>query len=143
MVMQMEIVNLGRSGLKVSRFCLGTMVFGAQCDEPASIAVMDGAAELGFTFFDVADVYPVPPDPQTAGSTEEIVGRWLKGRRDKFAVANKFHGPMGPGPNDRGNSRKHNMEAGGAAVRRHQTDRIDANEGHTHASPTRDKEPMR
>ena len=121
----MEIINLGRSGLKVSRFCLGTMVFGAQCDEAASIAVMDGAAELGFTFFDVADVYPVPPDPQTAGSTEEIVGRWLKGRRERFVVATKFHGPMGPGANQRGNSRKHMIEACEASLRRLQTDRID------------------
>jgi 1-deoxyxylulose-5-phosphate synthase len=126
----MEIVNLGRSGLKVSRLCLGTMVFGAQCEEAASIAVMDAAAELGFSFFDVADVYPVPPDPKTAGSTEEIVGRWLKGRRDQFVVATKFHGPMGPGPNDRGNSRKHMIAACEASLRRLQTDRIDVYYAH-------------
>jgi 1-deoxyxylulose-5-phosphate synthase len=121
----MEIVNLGRHGLKVSRLCLGTMVFGAQCDEPASVAVMDTASELGFNFFDVADVYPVPPDPKTAGSTEEIVGRWLKGRREKFVIATKFNGPIGPGPNDRGASRKHMIEACEGSLRRLQTDRID------------------
>jgi 1-deoxyxylulose-5-phosphate synthase len=121
----MEIVNLGRHGLKVSRLCLGTMVFGAQCDEAASAAVMDAASELGFNFFDVADVYPVPPDPKTAGSTEEIVGRWLKGRRDGFVIATKFNGPMGPGANDRGASRKHMIEACDASLRRLQTDRID------------------
>src|ERR1700682_6284220 len=121
----MEIVNLGRHGLKVSRLCLGTMVFGARADEPTAIAVMDTAAELGFNFLDVADVYPVPPDPQTAGTTEEIVGRWLKGRREQFVVATKFNGPMGPGPNDRGASRKHMIEACEASLRRLQTDRID------------------
>ena len=121
----MDTVNLGRHGLKVSRLCLGTMVFGAQCDEPASIAVMDSAAELGFNFFDVADVYPVPPTLQTAGSTEEIVGRWLKGRRGAYVIATKFNGPMGPGPNHRGASRKHMIEACEASLRRLQTDRID------------------
>jgi 1-deoxyxylulose-5-phosphate synthase len=121
----MEIVNLGRHGLKVSRLCLGTMVFGAQCDESASIAVMDAAHELGFNFFDVADVYPVPPNPKTSGTTEEIVGRWLKGRRENFVIATKFNGPMGPGPNDRGASRKHMIEACEASLRRLQTDRID------------------
>ena len=121
----MDTVNLGRHGLKVSRLCLGTMVFGAQCDEPASIAVMDAAAELGFNFFDVADVYPVPPTLETAGSTEEIVGRWLKGRRSEYVIATKFNGPMGPEPNDRGASRKHMIEACEASLRRLQTDRID------------------
>jgi aryl-alcohol dehydrogenase-like predicted oxidoreductase len=125
-----ETVSLGRSGLKISRFCLGTMVFGAQRDEADSIAVLDGAAELGFTFLDVADVYPVPPDPRTKGRTEEIVGRWLKGRREEFVVATKFHGPMGPGPNDRGNSRKHMIEACEASLRRLQTDRIDVYYAH-------------
>jgi 1-deoxyxylulose-5-phosphate synthase len=126
----MEIVNLGRHGLKVSRLCLGTMVFGAQCDEPASVAVMDAASELGFNFLDVADVYPVPPDLKTAGTTEEIVGRWLKGKRDKFVVATKFNGPMGPGPNDRGTSRKHMIEACEASLRRLQSDRIEVYYAH-------------
>jgi len=121
----MEIVNLGRHGLKVSRLCLGTMVFGAQCDEPASVAVMDAASELGFNFLDLADVYPVPPDLKTAGTTEEIVGRWLKGKRDRFVVATKFNGPMGAGPNDRGTSRKHMIEACEASLRRLQSERID------------------
>ena len=121
----MEVTKAGRTGLKVSRLCLGTMVFGAQCDEKASVAVLDEAAHLGFTFLDAADVYPVPPDPQTAGRTEEILGRWLKGKRGRFVVASKFNGAMGPGANDRGGSRKHILEACEASLRRLQTDTID------------------
>ena len=131
----METVKLGRYGLKVSRVCLGTMVFGAQCDEAASVAVMNAAAELGISFFDVADVYPVPPDPKTAGETESIVGRWLKRRRNEFVVATKFSGPMGPGPNDRGASRRHVLEACEASLRRLQTDHIDIYYAH-HFDPT-------
>src|SRR5579859_1844960 len=121
----MESVRLGRHGLRVSRLCLGTMVFGAQCDEPASGAVLDAADELGFTFLDAADVYPVPPTLETNGRTEEILGRWLKGKRDRFVVATKFVNPMGPGPNDEGASRKHMIEACEASLRRLQTDRVD------------------
>lgn len=121
----METVRLGRHGLKVSRLCLGTMVFGAQCDEAASTAVLDEADALGFTFIDLADVYPVPPRPETSGATEEIVGRWLKGKRQRFVVASKFVNRMGPAANDQGASRKHMIEACEASLRRLQTDRID------------------
>jgi 1-deoxyxylulose-5-phosphate synthase len=121
----MEIVSLGRHGLKVSRLCLGTMIFGTQCDESQSIAILDEAAALGFTFVDTADAYPVPPGQVPAGATEEIVGRWLKGRRNEFVVATKFANPMGQGANDQGASRKHMIEACEASLRRLQTDRID------------------
>ncbi len=121
----MKTVNLGRHGLKVSRLCLGTMVFGAQCDEAASHAVLAEAEELGFSFIDAADVYPVPPDPEKAGATELILGRWLKDRRNRFVVATKFVNAMGPGANDHGASRKHMIEACEASLRRLQTDRID------------------
>ena len=121
----METVNLGRHGLRVSRLCLGTMVFGAQCDEAASVAVLDEAEKLGFTFIDVADAYPVPPKLETAGATEEIVGRWLKGKRERFVVATKFVNPVGPGANDQGGSRRHVIEACEASLRRLDTDRID------------------
>src|SRR5271165_7118820 len=77
----MRIRRLGSTGLKVSEICLGTMTFGHQCDEKTSFAIMDRAAEKGVTFLDTADVYPVPPTPETAGRTEEFVGRWLKGQR--------------------------------------------------------------
>jgi aryl-alcohol dehydrogenase-like predicted oxidoreductase len=121
----MEVVNLGRSGLKVSRLCLGTMIFGSQRDERESFAIMDAAAELGFTFIDVADVYPVPSSVETAGRTEEIVGRWLKSRRSGFVLATKCVNRVGPSPNDTGGSRKHVIEACEASLRRLQTDRID------------------
>ncbi|TMD51965.1 MAG: aldo/keto reductase [Chloroflexi bacterium] len=123
--MNVDTVNLGRHGLKVSRLCLGTMVFGSQNDEKASFAVLDEAEALGFNFLDLADVYPVPPSLETAGSTEEIVGRWLKGRRQRFVLATKFVNPMGPGANDQGSSRKHMIEACEASLRRLGTDRID------------------
>ena len=131
----METIRLGRHGLKVSRLCLGTMVFGAQCDEAASFAVLDAADELGFTFLDTADVYPVPPDLKTAGSTEEIMGRWLKGKRERFVLATKFVNPMGSGPNDSGASRKHMIEACEGSLRRLNTDRIEIYYLH-HADPS-------
>jgi aryl-alcohol dehydrogenase (NADP+) len=97
--------RLGRTGLHVSRVCLGTMTFGGQCDEATSRAILDTADELGITFIDAADVYPIPPSLETAGTTEVILGAWLRGKRDRFVVATKCFNPMGPGPNNRGNSR--------------------------------------
>src|SRR5438477_13182198 len=76
--------RLGRTGLKVSELCLGTMTFGAQADETTSFAILDRAAEGGIHFIDTADVYPVPVDAATVGRTEEIVGKWLRGRREVF-----------------------------------------------------------
>lgn len=122
----MDHVAVGRSGLRVSRICLGTMVFGSQVDEPDAFAVMDRAADLGLDFIDVADVYPVPASPDTAGRTEEIVGRWLAQRdRTRFVVATKCVNRVGPGPNDLGGSRKHVIEACEASLRRLGIDRID------------------
>jgi aryl-alcohol dehydrogenase (NADP+) len=122
----METVAVGRSGLRVSRICLGTMVFGSQRDETESFAVLDKAAELGIDFLDVADVYPVPSTVETAGRTEEIVGSWLEQRgRQRFVVATKCVNRVGPGANDIGGSRKHVIEACEASLRRLRTDRID------------------
>ena len=90
--------RLGRTGLKVSEICLGTMTFGHQCDERTSFAILDKAAERGVDFLDTADVYPVPPSPETAGRTEEIVGTWLQGKRDRFVLATKCRMRVGPGP---------------------------------------------
>lgn len=121
----MQHVRLGRSGLLVSRVCLGTMTFGLQVDETASVAILDHASDLGITFIDTADIYPLGGDHTTAGRTEEIVGRWLSGRRDQFVVATKCFGPMGRRPWDMGNSRRHIMDAVDASLRRLQTDWID------------------
>src|ERR1700704_4908297 len=98
----MKIRRLGRTGLKVSEICLGTMTFGHQCDEKSSFAIMNKAAEKGVTFLDTADVYPVPPSPETAGRTEEIVGRWLKGQRGRYVLATKCRMRVGNDANDEG-----------------------------------------
>jgi aryl-alcohol dehydrogenase-like predicted oxidoreductase len=127
----MQTRRMGRTGLKVSEICLGTMTFGHQCDERTSFAIMDKAAEHGVTFLDAADVYPVPPSIETAGLTETIVGRWLKGKRDRFVVATKCRIRVGPGPNDEGLSRKHVLKAVEDSLRRLQTDYIDLYQSHS------------
>jgi aryl-alcohol dehydrogenase-like predicted oxidoreductase len=111
--------------LRVSRLCLGTMTFGLQCDEETSRAILDRAAEGGISFLDAADVYPLGGGPDTVGRTEEILGRWLAGRRDEFVVATKCVGAMGPRPWDRGSSRKHVLDAIDASLRRLGTDYVD------------------
>jgi len=117
--------SLGRTGLKVSEICLGTMTFGYQCDEPTSVAILDRAAEAGVDFLDTADVYPIPMTLDNVGRTEEILGRWLAGRRQRFVVATKCFFPSGPGPNDKGNSRRHVLASIEASLRRLRTDYID------------------
>ena len=121
----MDAVNVGRSGLRVSRLCLGTMIFGSQLNEEKAFAVMDRAVELGIDFFDTADVYPVPPAPDTWGRTEEIVGRWLRSRGGAITLATKCVARVGPGANDLGGSRKHVIEACEASLRRLKQERID------------------
>jgi aryl-alcohol dehydrogenase (NADP+) len=118
-------VRLGTSGLSVSRLCLGTMTFGLQTDETASHAILDRAAEGGITFIDTADAYPLGGDLSTAGRTEEIVGRWLRGRRSDYVVATKCFAPMGTRRWQMGNSRRHIMDAVDASLRRLDTDFID------------------
>ena len=126
----MKTQRLGRTGLKVSEICLGTMTFGRQCDEALSFAIMDTACEAGVDFFDTADVYPVGGDASTVGRTEDIVGKWLKGRREQIVLATKCWGAMGPQPNDRGLSRKHILAAIDESLRRLQTDYIDLYQVH-------------
>ncbi|HEY7012821.1 MAG TPA: aldo/keto reductase [Streptosporangiaceae bacterium] len=121
----MEHTRLGRTGLQVSRLCLGTMTFGLQCDEPTSAAILDRAADGGIDFLDSSDAYPLGGDLPTRGVTEEILGRWLRGKRDRFIVATKCFAPTGPAPFDAGNSRKHILDAVDASLRRLQTDYID------------------
>lgn len=120
----MEHVRLGTTGLQVSRICLGTMTFGGQCDEATSHAILDRAAEAGVTFLDAADAYPVG-HPTKLGRTEEILGGWLRGQRDDFILASKCSNPMGPAAWQRGNSRKHILDAVDASLRRLDTDYID------------------
>lgn len=127
----MRTQRIGRTGLKVSEICLGTMTFGHQCDEKTSFAIMNKAAENGVTFLDTADVYPVPPSPETAGRTEDIVGKWLKGQRDRFVVATKCRMRVGHGANDEGLSRRHIFQAVEDSLRRLQTDYIDLYQPHS------------
>ena len=121
----MQHTRLGRTGLRVSRLCLGTMTFGLQCDERTSVAILDAAAKGGVTFLDTADVYPLGGGFDTVGRTEEILGRWLQGRRHDFVVATKCNMPMSARPWDRGNSRKHVLDAIDASLRRLRTDHVD------------------
>ena len=85
----MEYRELGRSGVKVSALCLGTMTFGEQNSETEGYAQLDYAFERGINFVDVAEIYPVPPKPETQGRSEAIVGTWLAARRhrDKLVIA--------------------------------------------------------
>ncbi len=101
------------------------MTFGLQCDERTAVAILDRAAEGGVDFLDTSDAYPLGGDLSTRGVTEEILGRWLRGRRDRFIVATKCFAPTGPAPFDAGNSRKHILAAVEASLRRLQTDYID------------------
>jgi len=122
--------KFGRTGLRVSRLCLGTMTFGLQCDEAQSQAILNAAHDGGIDFLDTADVYPLGGDRATAGKTEEIVGRWLKGKRQQFIVATKCVGQMGPKPWDQGMSRKHILEAIEASLKRLGTDYVDVYQLH-------------
>src|SRR4051794_24547963 len=120
----MDYRFLGGSGLQVSELCLGTMMFGVEVDEQTSHRILDTFAEAGGTFIDTADVYG-------RGRSEEILGRWLKDRRrDDYVIATKAFGEMGPGPNDRGLSRKHLLDAVRASLRRLGTDYIDLYQVH-------------
>jgi aryl-alcohol dehydrogenase-like predicted oxidoreductase len=126
----MTYTNLGRSGLKVSRLCLGTMNFGPLTTEPDSHAIMDKALELGINFFDTADVYGWK---KGEGWTEQIIGRWLSQgsrRREQVVLATKCFGSMGEGPNDRGLSARHIRWAADASLKRLQTDYIDLYQMH-------------
>ncbi len=123
----MKHVRFGSTGLRVSQLCLGTMTFGIQVDEQQSREILDAAADAGITFIDTADAYPMGASAGDGeqGLTEEIIGRWLEGKRDDFILASKGNAPMGPRPWDRGNSRKHLVEACENSLRRLKTDYLD------------------
>lgn len=129
----MKTKQMGRTGLKVSEICLGTMTFGNQADAAAAFAIMDVADAAGIDFFDTADVYPLGGDAEANGRTEEIVGRWLqeRGARERIVLATKCRGRMGKGANDEGLSRKHILRACDDSLRRLQTDYIDLYQTHS------------
>jgi len=126
----MEYTNLGRTGLQVSRLCLGTMNFGPYTTEQDSFAIMDRALEIGINFFDTANVYG---RKQGEGITEQIIGRWFAqggGRREKVVLATKVYGKMGDWPNESRLSARHIKLACEASLRRLQTDWIDLYQMH-------------
>ena len=131
----MRHVRLGRTGLPVSQLCLGTMTFGLQCDEASSVAILDRAAAGGITFLDTSDVYPIGGTLDTVGRTEEILGRWLQGRRGDFVIATKCFGAMSTRPWDQGLSRKHILDAIDGSLRRLRTDYVDLYQLH-HPDPS-------
>jgi NDP-hexose 2,3-enoyl reductase len=126
----MEFTKLGRTGLTVSRLCLGTMNFGPKTTEPDSHAIMDRALELEINFFDTADVYGWKVGE---GITEQIIGHWLAqggGRRDKVVLATKVYGQSSDWPNDQGLSARHIIKACDDSLRRLRTDWIDLYQMH-------------
>lgn len=126
----MEFTQLGRTGLKVSRLCLGTMNFGPQTSEPDSHAIMDSAHDVGINFFDTANVYG---GAEHRGHTEEIVGSWFAsggGRREKTVLATKLYGDMDPWPNNGKLSALNIRRALDASLKRLQTDYIDVYQFH-------------
>ena len=126
----MDYTNLGRSGLSVSRLCLGTMNFGPETSEEDSHAIMDRALELGVNFFDTANVYGWK---KGEGVTEQIVGRWFAqggGRREKTVIATKLYGSMSDWPNDTFLSARNIRLACEGSLRRLQTDYLDIYQMH-------------
>jgi aryl-alcohol dehydrogenase-like predicted oxidoreductase len=118
----MKFTQFGRTGLSVSRLCLGTGTFGKQTDEAESHRILDKAAESGVNFVDTADIYP--PGAEVGGS-ESITGRWVASKRGQFILATKGGGRMGPASWEQGNSRKHLLAAIDASLRRLNTDYVD------------------
>lgn len=130
----MEFRQVGKTGLKVSVLCMGSMQFGWTADEALSFRILSAAVDGGINFIDTADVYSrwVPGNP--GGVSETIIGKWLKQSgiaRDKLVIATKVRGRMGDGPNDEGLSRKHIMQAVEDSLRRLQLDYIDLYQTHS------------
>lgn len=114
----MKYKILGRTGVKVSELCYGTMAFGGDADEKTSEQMYRRMRELGFNFFDTANVY-------SKGRSEKILGKLIQGERDELVISSKVCGSMGDGPNDSGLSRRHITQAIEASLARLQTDRLD------------------
>ncbi len=122
----MQYVKLGRTGLKVSRLCLGTMTFGWSADQPVSFQIMDAAFENGINFFDTADIYSRWIEGNSGGESEIIIGNWIKNKpRRELIIATKGRGRMWLGASGDGLSRAHLIQAVEDSLRRLQTDYID------------------
>jgi len=137
--MSIEYRKLGNSGTIVTKFCLGTMTFGAEADEATSHRLLDDYAKAGGNFIDTADVY-------STGVAETIVGKWLKGHPTEarqMVVASKARFPMGPGPNDIGISRRHLSEALDASLRRLGLQQLDLYQMHAWDALTPIEETLR
>ena len=142
----MEYRYLGRTGLKVSTICLGTMQFGWTADQTMSSAIMNTAVDLGCNFFDTADIYSTWAEGNDGGVSETIIGEWLKTsnlRRDQIVLATKVRGQMGEGPNDQGLSRHHILTEVENSLRRLQTDYIDLYQMHWFDADTPLEETLR
>ena len=129
----MEYRYLGRTGLKVSELCLGSMQFGWTADEPLSYKILDTAFEAGINFIDTADIYSTWVEGNPGGVAETIIGNWLKRSgipRDQIIIATKVRGRMGDGPNDEGLSRAHIMNAVEGSLRRLNSEYIDLYQTH-------------
>jgi len=141
-----EYKNLGRTGLKVSPLCMGTMQFGWSLNEADSLHVLSAALDSGINFFDTADIYSKWVEGNPGGVSETIIGNWMKKNkvpRDKIVLATKVRGEMGNGPNDEGLSRVHIMHAVEASLQRLQTDYIDLYQSHWTDEKTPIEETMR
>ena len=129
----MEYRNLGRTGLKVSALCMGSMQFGWSVEEADTQRILSRAFESGINFIDTADVYSKWVDGNPGGVAEEYIGRWMKQAkipRDRLVIATKVRGQMGDGPNADGLSRTHILQAVEDSLRRLQTDYIDLYQAH-------------
>ena len=132
----MQYNKLGSIGLDVSRLAMGTMTFGLQTDEATARSILDRVFEAGVTLIDTADVYPIGGTLETVGRTEEIVGRWLPGHRDRVVLATKAVGRVGPASWHQGASRKHIIEAFDASLKRLNTDYVDLYQLHSDDAAT-------
>jgi aryl-alcohol dehydrogenase-like predicted oxidoreductase len=129
----MEYRSLGRTGLRVSELCLGSMQFGWTADEETSFTILSAAVDAGINFIDSADIYSRWVKGNPGGVSEEIIGKWIKKSgipRSDIVIATKVRGSMGPGINDEGLSRIHIMKAVEDSLRRLQTDYIDLYQTH-------------
>ena len=142
----MEYRNMGRTGLKVSELCMGSMQFGWSADEATSFQILDEAYNAGINFIDTADVYSRWVEGNPGGVSETIIGKWIKKstiQREKLVIATKVRGKMGEGPNDDGLSRGHIMHAVEASLRRLDTDYIDLYQTHAFDKSTPIDETLR